>query len=83
MHAKSLFLALSGINEEYNVKIQCIIFDLKLHENIEMMIVLKRPPKGAVEGSVESLGVNGITSCNGYRSSNFYPRQITSLALTS
>lgn len=36
-----------------------------------------------VRGSEESLGLRGITSCNGYRSSNFYPSQITGLALTS
>ncbi len=36
-----------------------------------------------VRGSEESLGMRGITSCNGYRSSNFYPSQITGLALTS
>lgn len=36
-----------------------------------------------VRGSEESLGLRGITSCNGYGSSNFYPSQITGLALTS
>lgn len=38
---------------------------------------------GVCEESLESLGLRGITSCNGYRSSNFYPSQITGLALTS